>query len=77
MSLHAPNSPRPRTTAKKLSEDHLDYQLRWENYSHGASRFYRPLGEPVVLADGDMLTIPELSPGWEVPITQLLPVEFE
>lgn len=38
---------------------------------------YRPTGEPVVLHDGDILTIPELFPGWEVPITQLWPVEFE
>lgn len=38
---------------------------------------YRPTGEPVVLTDGDILTIPELFPGWEVPITELWPVEFE
>lgn len=38
---------------------------------------YRPTGEPVVLIDGDLLTIPELFPGWEVPICELWPVEFE
>ena len=38
---------------------------------------YRPTGNPVLLNDGDILTIPELFPGWEVPISQLWPVEFE
>ncbi|HAA28640.1 MAG TPA: hypothetical protein DCE56_14330 [Cyanobacteria bacterium UBA8553] len=38
---------------------------------------YRPIGNPVLLNDGDILTIPELFPGWEVPISELWPVEFE
>ncbi len=38
---------------------------------------YRPTGNPVVLRDGDILTIPELFPGWEVPISELWPLEFE
>jgi Uma2 family endonuclease len=38
---------------------------------------YRPTGEPIILTDGDLLTIPELFPGWEVPIIELWPVEFE
>jgi Uma2 family endonuclease len=38
---------------------------------------YRSTSEPVVLTDGDILTIPELFPGWEVPISELWPVEFE
>ena len=38
---------------------------------------YRPTGNPVLLNDGDILTIPELFPGWEVPISELWPVEFE
>ena len=42
-----------------------------------AVTIYRPTGAPVVLRDGDMLTIPELFPGWEVPVAELWPVEFE
>lgn len=38
---------------------------------------YRPTGEPSVLRDGDILTIPELFPGWELPISELWPPEFE
>jgi len=38
---------------------------------------YRSTSEPVVLTNGDMLTIPELFPGWEVPISELWPVEFD
>lgn len=38
---------------------------------------YRPTSNSVLLNDGDILTIPELFPGWEVPISELWPVEFE
>ena len=38
---------------------------------------YSPTSEPVVLRDGDMISIPELLPGWEVPVVELWPVEFE
>ncbi|MBW4547607.1 MAG: Uma2 family endonuclease [Symplocastrum torsivum CPER-KK1] len=38
---------------------------------------YRSTTEPVVLTDADILTIPELFPGWEVPISELWSVEFE
>jgi Uma2 family endonuclease len=38
---------------------------------------HRSTTEPVVLTDGDILTIPELFPGWEVPISELWPVEFD
>jgi Uma2 family endonuclease len=38
---------------------------------------YTPTGEPVVLRDGDILSIPQLLPGWEVPIAELWPIEFE
>ena len=38
---------------------------------------YTPTAEPVVLRDGDMISIPELLPGWEVPVTELWPIEFE
>ncbi|MEG4851824.1 Uma2 family endonuclease [Microcoleus sp. B5-D4] len=38
---------------------------------------YTPQAEPVVLRDGDMISIPELLPGWEVPVTELWPIEFE
>lgn len=37
----------------------------------------RPAGEPVVLSNNDILTIPELLPGWELPVCQLWPPEFE
>ena len=38
---------------------------------------YTPTAEPVVLRDGDMISIPELLPGWEVPVAELWPIEFE
>jgi Uma2 family endonuclease len=38
---------------------------------------YRPTAEPVILRDGDMISIPELLPGWEVPVAELWPTEFE
>ncbi|WP_333255875.1 Uma2 family endonuclease [Microcoleus sp. S13_C5] len=38
---------------------------------------YNPTAEPVVLRDGDMISIPELLPGWEVAVTELWPIEFE
>jgi Uma2 family endonuclease len=38
---------------------------------------YTPTAEPVVLRDGDMISIPELLPGWEVPVTELWPIDFE
>jgi Uma2 family endonuclease len=38
---------------------------------------YRCDREPTVLQDGDVLTIPELFPGWELPITDLWPPVFD
>ncbi|WP_339384181.1 Uma2 family endonuclease [Microcoleus sp. LEGE 07076] len=38
---------------------------------------YTPTAEPVVLRDGDMISLPELLPGWEVAVTELWPIEFE
>jgi Uma2 family endonuclease len=38
---------------------------------------YSPKAEPIVLRDGDTISIPELLPGWEVPVAELWPVEFE
>ena len=38
---------------------------------------YTPTAEPVVLRDGDMISIPELLPGWEIAVTQLWPIDFE
>ncbi|MEG3902143.1 Uma2 family endonuclease [Microcoleus sp. B4-C5] len=38
---------------------------------------YTPQADPVVLRDGDMISIPELLPGWEVPVIELWPIEFE
>jgi len=37
----------------------------------------RPNQVPVVLQDGDVLTVPDLLPGWEVPITELWSPVFE
>ena len=38
---------------------------------------YTPTAEPVVLRDSDMISIPELLPGWEVAVTELWPIDFE
>lgn len=38
---------------------------------------YTPTAEPVVLRDGDMISIPELLPGWEIAVTELWPIDFE
>ena len=38
---------------------------------------YTPTAEPVVLRDGDMISIPELLPGWEVAVAELWPIDFE
>lgn len=38
---------------------------------------YRPDQKPIVFADGDILTIPELLPGWELQISELWPPVFE
>jgi Uma2 family endonuclease len=44
---------------------------------HTVTIYYCPTDEPVVLTDGDTLTLPELFSGWEVPISELWTVEFE
>ncbi|NEQ41713.1 MAG: Uma2 family endonuclease [Okeania sp. SIO3I5] len=38
---------------------------------------YRASGEPIVLTHEDILTIPELLPGWELPISEIWPPVFE
>jgi Uma2 family endonuclease len=38
---------------------------------------YRPNSEPVILTSYDSLTVPELLPGWEMPISELWPPVFE
>ncbi len=38
---------------------------------------YRLNNQPVVLNNGDILTIPELFPDWELPISELWPPVFE
>ena len=38
---------------------------------------YTPTAEPVVLRDGDTISIPEFLPGWEIPVAELWPTEFE
>ncbi|NEP77668.1 MAG: Uma2 family endonuclease [Okeania sp. SIO3B3] len=38
---------------------------------------YRASGEPIVLTNEDTLTIPELLPGWELPISEIWPPVFE
>ncbi|MBE9054886.1 Uma2 family endonuclease [Sphaerospermopsis sp. LEGE 08334] len=37
---------------------------------------YRSQGEPVVFQNNDILTLPELLPGWELPISELWPPVF-
>lgn len=37
---------------------------------------YRSGEEAIVLGDGDVLTIPDLLPGWEVAISDLWPIQF-
>lgn len=37
---------------------------------------YHQIGEPVVLGNQDILTVPELFPGWELPIAELWPPIF-
>ncbi len=38
---------------------------------------YRPSSEPMTFRDGDTLTLPDLLPGWELPIADLWPPVFE
>ena len=38
---------------------------------------YTPTAEPVVLRDGDTISIPELLPGWEIAVAELWPIDFE
>ncbi len=37
---------------------------------------YRPTGEPLALSNEDTLTLPEILPGWELPISALWPPIF-
>ncbi|MEG5057039.1 Uma2 family endonuclease [Microcoleus sp. A2-C5] len=37
---------------------------------------YRSTGEPTILGNGDILTIPELVLGWELPVSELWPPIF-
>ncbi|MEP6487893.1 Uma2 family endonuclease [Microcoleus vaginatus GB2-A3] len=37
---------------------------------------YRSTGEPTVLGNGDILTVAELLPGWELPVSELWPPIF-
>ena len=38
---------------------------------------YRPTGEPVELVGDDILTLPELFPGWEISISEVWPPIFD
>ncbi len=38
---------------------------------------YRNTENPVTLTNEDILTIPELFPGWELPINEIWPLEFD
>ena len=38
---------------------------------------YTLTAEPVVLRDGDTISIPELLPGWEIAVAELWPIDFE
>ena len=37
---------------------------------------YRSTDEPIILANGDILTVAELFPGWELPVSELWPPIF-
>ncbi|MEG4854458.1 Uma2 family endonuclease [Microcoleus sp. B5-D4] len=39
-------------------------------------KIYRAAGEPQILQNGDILTLPELFPGWELPVSELWPPIF-
>ncbi|MEG4813113.1 Uma2 family endonuclease [Microcoleus sp. K5-D4] len=39
-------------------------------------KIYRAAGEPQILQNGDILTLPELFPGWELPVAELWPPIF-
>ena len=39
-------------------------------------KIYRSAGEPEILQNGDILTIPELFPGWELAVSELWPPIF-
>ena len=39
--------------------------------------YYRDERQPAVLGNGDIITVPELLPGWEMPVSQLWPPVFE
>ncbi len=38
---------------------------------------YRPDANKIVLQDGDVLTVPELLPGWELPVAEVWAPEFD
>lgn len=38
---------------------------------------YRPNGEATELSNGEILTLPELFPGWEIPIDEIWPPVFD
>ncbi|HAX80803.1 MAG TPA: hypothetical protein DCY88_34435 [Cyanobacteria bacterium UBA11372] len=38
---------------------------------------YRANNAPVLLSNNDVLTVPELLPGWELPISELWPPVFD
>lgn len=38
---------------------------------------YRPNGQQIVLKNTDRLNIPELLPGWEIPVAEIWPPVFE
>lgn len=42
-----------------------------------AMEVYRPRQERVVLGDGDVLTVPELLPGWELAVVEVWAPEFD
>lgn len=38
---------------------------------------YRPAQQPIVFGNGEVLTLPELLPGWELNVSELWPQEFD
>lgn len=73
----------PTDSLKKLKakiQDFLSFDTRVGiliNPEKRTIEIYRPEQDVVTLSDGDVLTIPELLPGWEVAVSELWALEFE
>ncbi len=61
---------------EKLQAEHPDYRMELVDGEIRVMSPY-PQQEKQVLGDGDILTMPELLPGWEVAVSDLWPLVFE